>query len=275
MAALRQLPPLLAMLGAVSCGMPRAGDPVILVLGDEVVRRSAFDRHVRELEKRGGSPLAPEVRAALLETFLEERVIVLEARGRGLLGREASPDEEQHAVRQLLAVAGTGAAAVSDQEVADYYRQHASEFKRPESVTLRQILVATPNEAREVQRRLLRQPKSFEAQARATSRGPEAAEGGLMGTYARGQLPPELETAAFALPVGATSEIVETTLGYHVLRVEAREAAHEEGLVEAQGRIRALLSRQKSDQRIRQFVSDLMARAKVNHAAADRPPGPS
>jgi hypothetical protein len=60
-----------------------------------------------------------------------------------------------------------------------------------------------------------------------------------------------------------------------VLRVEAREAAHQESLEEAQGRIRALLSRQKSDQRIRQFVSELLAQAKVNHAAADRPSGPS
>ena len=159
--------------------------------------------------------------------------------------------------------------------VADYYRQHASEFKRPETVTLRQILVTTPNEARDVQRRLLKQPKNFETLARTSSRGPEAPEGGLMGTFARGQLPPELETAAFGLPVGGMSEIVETTLGYHVLRVEAREAAHQESLEEAQGRIRALLSRQKSDQRIRQFVSELLAQAKVNHAAADRPSGPS
>jgi parvulin-like peptidyl-prolyl isomerase len=275
MAALRQLPPLLALLGAVGCGPSRGGDPVILAFGNQVVRRSAFDHHVAELEKQGGSPLGPEVKAALLETFLEERVVVLEARARGLLGPKATPEEEQRAVRRLLGEAGATAGPVTDHEVATYYRAHAAEFKRPETVTLRQILVATPNEARDVQRRLLRQPKNFEALARAGSRGPEAAEGGLMGTFARGQLPPELEAAAFALPVGGMSEIVETTLGYHVLRVDAREAAHDESLEEAQGRIRALLSRQKSDQRIRQFVSDLMAQAKVNHAAADRLSGPS
>jgi parvulin-like peptidyl-prolyl isomerase len=275
MMVLRQPLALLFLLSALGCSKPRTGDPVILALGDQVVRRSAFDRHVAELEKRGGNPLGAEVRAALLETFLEERVVVLEARVRGLLGPKATADEEQHAVHQLLSEAGASAAPVGEGEVAEYYRQHASEFKRPETVTVRQVLVTTPNEARDVQRRLLKQPKNFENLARTTSRGPEAPEGGLMGTFARGQLPPELETAAFALPVGGMSEIVETTLGYHVLRVEAREAAHQESLEEAQGRIRALLSRQKSDQRIRQFVSELLAQAKVNHAAADRSPGPS
>ena len=46
-----------------------------------------------------------------------------------------------------------------------------------------------------------------------------------MGTFARGQLPAELEAAAFALPAGGTSDIVATSLGYHVLRVEARQEA--------------------------------------------------
>jgi hypothetical protein len=57
MKVLRQPLPLLALLSVLGCGKSRAGDPVILALGDQVVRRSAFDHHVAELEKRGGTPL--------------------------------------------------------------------------------------------------------------------------------------------------------------------------------------------------------------------------
>ena len=57
-------------------------------------------------------------------------------------------------------------------------------------MTLRQILVPTETEARDVRRRLQKDPKSFEALARARSKAPEAAAGGLMGTFSRGQLPP-------------------------------------------------------------------------------------
>jgi parvulin-like peptidyl-prolyl isomerase len=96
-----------------------------------------------------------------------------------------------------------------------------------------------------------------------------------MGTFARGELPPELEAAAFALPPGGLSPIVETNLGFHVLRAEERQAAREETLDEAAPRIRARLEGQKAERNVRQFVSELMAKAKVNHAAATAPIRPS
>lgn len=260
---------LLVALAAISCRDARAPDPVILELDQEVVRRSDFERHVAEVEARGGTPLAPEVRQGLLESFLEQRVLVMEARKRGILAKDAVREAEQSAVSELLSKA-VPPPTVTDEEVAAYYGAHAAEMSVPETVTVRQILVATENEARDV-RRKLRTPKDFENVARQSSKGPEAPEGGLMGTFARGQLPAELETAAFALPVGGTSDIVATSLGYHILRVDARQEARASSLPDVQGRIRALLTREKSDRSVRQFVDELLARAKVNHAAAIRP----
>jgi peptidyl-prolyl cis-trans isomerase C len=164
---------------------------------------------------------------------------------------------------------------VSDDEVAAYYQKHPEEFRVPETITVYQILLPNSNEARDVRRRLAKEPRSFETLARERSKGPEAEKGGLMGTFAPGQLPTELETVAFGLPPGRLSEIVETSLGYHLLKVEARLPAREETLPEAGSRIRTKLERQKADQRVREFVSDLMARAKVNHAAALSLPRPS
>lgn len=261
---------LLAALAAASCAGPPP-DPVVLEVDQQAVRRSDFERHLAALEARGGVTLTPEVRRGLLDTFLEERILVIEARKRGLLGPGAGPADEQRAVADLLARAVTSP-PVSDEDVAAYYKDHTAELAAPETVTLRQILVATENEARDVRRRLSRAPKDFEALARQTSRGPEAEAGGLMGTFSRGQLPAELEAAAFALPVGGTSEIVGTTLGYHVLRAEARQEAGPARLEDVQGRIRTLVTRERSDRAVRQFVADLLAHAKVNHAAATRPP---
>jgi peptidyl-prolyl cis-trans isomerase C len=246
---------------------------VILSFGEEVVRRSDFERHLAGLEAQGGGALPADVRRALLEPWLEERVQVLEARQRGLLKPGASSDEERRAVERLLAECSH--VGVTDEEVAAYYREHPDEFLRPETVALRQILVVTSNEARDVRRRLVKEPRSFEGIARERSKGPEGATGGLMGTFARGQLPPELEAAAFALPKGGLSDIVESTLGFHVLKVEERQAAREETLAEASPRIRASLEHQKAERNVQQFVSDLMAKAKVNHDAATTPLRPS
>lgn len=246
-------------------------DPVILELGDHAVRRSEFERHLAAVEGRGGAPLAPEVKTALFEPFLEERVLVLEARARGMTQEDAPAADQQAAVERLLADEVLAKVEVTPEEIAQHCRERLSEFDRPEMVVLRQIVVPTPNEARDIRRRLLREPRSFEALARTQSRGPEASEGGLMGAFARGELPPDLEKAAFALEQGVTSEIVSTPLGHHVLRVDERVPARPATLEECRTRVEPKLKRGKADRAVREFVRTVLARAKVNHEAVKAP----
>jgi hypothetical protein len=250
-----------------------AKDPVILQLDGEVVRRSDFERHLAAVA-RGLGPVDPAARRGILDAFLEERALVIEARGRGHLPPGAGPDEEPRAVARLLAEA-VHPSPVTEDEIAAYYQAHAAELAVPETVTLRQIVVATLNEARDVRRRLARSPMAFEVIARTQSKGEEAGAGGYMGPFQRGQLPPELEAVAFALPEGGTSEPIQTGLGYHVLRVESRQPARAPTLDEARERIRARLATAKRAEAERAFLAEVLARAKVNHEAALRPSPPS
>jgi hypothetical protein len=251
------------------CLARSASDPVILSLDGGELRRSEFERYVTELEARQQTALAAPVREALLQDWLERRVLVLAARGRGLLKGPASPEDERAAVELLLSDAIGAQVAVGDAEVDAYYAQHPDEFTVPEEVALRQILVPTANEARDVLRRLQKDPKTFELLAQTLSRGPEASRGGLMGRFARGQLPPELEAAAFALAQpGQTSGVVQTSLGHHVLRLESRAPSRTLSPAEARGLIRDKLAAARSARARRYFGGGLMARAKVNHEAA-------
>ncbi len=256
---------------ALGCSAARPADPPILTLGDQVVRRSDFEAYLRRMEARGGAPVEPAVRAALLEPFLEERLLVLEARRRGFCAAGVSESDEQAAVKALLDREVLGGIVVSEDDVAVYYEAHAEEFTQPERRSLRQILLPNENEARDIRRRLEREPRSFELLARARSRGPEAAQGGLMGTFARGELPQELNAAAFTLPEGVVSPVISTALGYHVLRVEALDPARRRSLDECRAEIRQRLLQRRSDESVRQFVRVLRARAKVNHDAAIAP----
>jgi len=268
-----KLLPLFLSLGlAPTCDRSRPSDPVILALGEQVVRRSDFDRHLDALEAKGGGPLSPDVRRALLQPFLEERALVLEARARGLLGASSTPEQEQAAVQRLLGEAVLGHAPATEEEVAAYFREHAALLRVPEKVWLRQILVPTENEARDVRRRLQKDPKSFEALARTLSRSPEASTGGVMGAFSRGELPPELEGVAFALAPRGGSDVARTSLGWHVLRVDRREPGREPTLEECRDRIRTELLRRKTDEAWRQFVRAVMARANVNHEIVEAPP---
>jgi len=253
-------------LGLASCEPSRPPDPVILALGEQVLRRSDFERHMKAIEARGDE-VTPAVREALLERFLEEKVLVLEARDRGLLAPGGSPEEEALAVRKLLE-SSVRPTSVAEEEIAAYYQEHLDRFRVEESLTLRQILVPTENEARDVRRRLQKDPRSFEALARTASRAPEAGAGGLMGSFPRGQLPPEIESAAFSLSPGVISDVVQSPFGYHIFRVDARDGARQRSFDECREEVRGILLRERSENSVRQFVQGLMARAKVNHEAA-------
>jgi parvulin-like peptidyl-prolyl isomerase len=261
----------LAAVAAVSACESR--DPAILTLDGETVCRSDFERHLAGVT-RGLGPVDPAARKGILEAYLEERALVIESRQRGHLPPGAGAGDEPEAVARLLAEA-VRPAEVTEDEITAFYRTHAAELAVPATVTLRQILVGTLNEARDVKRRLARDPKTFDAIARGQSKGQEAGAGGYMGPFERGQLPPELEAAAFALPEGGTSDPVETPLGYHVLRVESRQQAREPTLEEARAQIRARLTREHRAEAERAFVAEVLARAKVNHEAALRPSRPS
>ena len=141
---------LLVALALAGC---RRSDPgVLLEYEGEVVPRSDFENYLHDLETRGG-PVNAEVRAALRKTFIEERLLALEARREGLMKPGATREEQDAAVRTLLANQ-TAALGVTDGEIVSYYAAHKDSFRAPPTITIRQILVRTDREALELRQKL-------------------------------------------------------------------------------------------------------------------------
>jgi peptidyl-prolyl cis-trans isomerase C len=251
-------------LGALAaCSRGPLTESPLLRLDDQIVPRAEFEQHLLRIEDRDG-PVPDAVRETLLQSFLEERVLVLEARARGLVETGATAEDERAAVERLLAQDVLPSVSIPDERVRSYYEAHGEELSSPETITLRQILVPTLNEARDVRRRLHKDRRSFEQLARTRSRSPEAANGGLMGTFERGQLPPELEEAGFGLKPGQIGSIIETPLGFHVLRVDTRTEAKERTLEECREEIRNELFRKEYAAAVQRYVAALLERAEVN-----------
>ena len=59
---------------------------------------------------------------------------------------------------------------------------------------------------------------AFADVARDNSDCPSGAQGGDLGSFGRGQMVPEFETATFAMEVGDLSDVVETDFGYHLIQ---------------------------------------------------------
>lgn len=169
-------------------------------------------------------------------------------------------------VEAVLDKVASRAVPVSDIDVELYYHYHQKQFLRPERRTARHILVTVnpglPENTRAAARarieaiaaRLAKDPRRFEEQAMKHSECPSALHGGLLGAFVRGQLYPELEAALFALRPRQLSGIVETALGYHLLRCDAIEPAGVLGLEEVRQRIRQLLSERRRQTCLRAWL---------------------
>jgi peptidyl-prolyl cis-trans isomerase C len=87
----------------------------------------------------------------------------------------------------------------------------------PDKVHCAHILVKTEAEAKAILERLSRGEK-FANIAKEVSLCPSKKNGGDLGTFGRGKMVKEFETAAFALDKGQTSGTVKTKFGYHIIK---------------------------------------------------------
>ena len=164
---------------------------------------------------------------------------------------------------------------VTDAEQRQFFTENQERMIQPEGVRVRHILVsvaaadgpeqktAKRKEADELRARLVA-GADFAAVARESSDDPgSAAKGGELGWLRRGQTVPSFEAAAFALPAGQLSEVVESRFGYHLLEVEEKRAESKLGFEEVQPRIEAAIRQHKVEQAVRAKLNELGSKAKI------------
>lgn len=162
-----------------------------------------------------------------------------------------------------------GEPQVTDQEIAQYYQDHQNDYQVPDEVQVRHILISVPTgadakvdqAAKEKAEDLLKQIKAgadFATLAKKYSDDPGTKDqGGELGFIQHGVTVPAFENVAFSLQPGQVSDVVKTQYGYHIIKVEAKEAAHTKPLDEVKGEILATLTRAKEGQQQARYAQQL------------------
>lgn len=120
----------------------------------------------------------------------------------------------------------------TEEEIRKYYEENEAEFNKGKEVKARHILLrldadadeetqaAVKKKAEEILQQL-KDGADFAEMAKQHSEDPgSAANGGDLGFFTKGMMVPEFENAAFATEPGAISDLVQTSYGYHILKVE-------------------------------------------------------
>ena len=145
---------------------------------------------------------------------------------------------------------------VTDEEIGEYYDKHRQDYEGREAVRIRQIFLPVPEgadravrdrvraEASQLRERILKGER-FEMMAARYSKGPAAAEGGDIGFVERGVMVPEVEKAAFSLPVGEVSTVIETEMGVQIIVVVDKKGAGLKPLPVVRDEIKAKIEDEK------------------------------
>ena len=125
---------------------------------------------------------------------------------------------------------------ISDSQVESYYNSHKDQYRTPERVQARHILIKTtgktPAEITQLKAKaedLLKQIKAggdFAKLAQKNSEDPgSAAKGGDLGWIVRGQMVKNFEDSVFSLKPKDVSDVITTEYGFHIIQVMAKEPA--------------------------------------------------
>ncbi len=236
---------------------------------------------------------ADKVKSNLLDSFIEERLLLTEAERRNV---EPNRELLKKMMNQIAASSSQSAEAadprkdpeleknlieslkmqqylhdhllknisIKEEDCEAYYQQHMSEFIRDDVLHLREILVEDEGQAQKIRASLVSsRSKNFAELARLFSKAPSAVEGGDLGAFQRGDLPQEFEKVVFALQPGTASKIVRTKYGYHIFLVEEKVQAHQQKLWEVRDQIKERLQQERERELISQELANLAGRIPI------------
>jgi peptidyl-prolyl cis-trans isomerase SurA len=178
---------------------------------------------------------------------------------------------EDFAPTQVIRAEVTERIAVPEQDQHAYYDAHAAEFTVPAQATVREIVIRSTDadraakraQAEAVRARAAAPGADFAAIASEVSDAGTKKNGGLLGSVKKGDLSASLDTAAFTLPVGAVSDVIEADYGFHIVKVDARTEEQVKPFAEVQPDIEKNIQTDKFGPAYKTYIQKAWAEATI------------
>jgi peptidyl-prolyl cis-trans isomerase SurA len=165
---------------------------------------------------------------------------------------------------------------VTTEEARKYYEAHLNEFTTHPTVTLREILILVPGDAKglnvaadeaakakaeTMRARVTTGRESFETVAAEVSESPSKANAGLIGPLSVTDISPDLRKLIEGMKPGDVSELIRTPRGYQILKLETMSTAQTMTLDQAREQISERVFTDKRRAEFQKYVEKLRAQA--------------
>ena len=169
--------------------------------------------------------------------------------------------------------------SITEEEARQYYRAHPEQFMKPAMITVREISVLVPSEARSGEQVVnvaadeaaLEKVKSARARAlkgedfaalvAEMSQSGSKANGGLIGPLNLNELAEGLQKLLGPLKTGDIAEPIRTPVGYQLLKVEKKDDATVQPFESVRNEVSMRVQGERSQVEMQKFVDALRAQA--------------
>jgi len=257
---------LAVILGALAACQPKSSapadtSPAVATVNGVPIARDLYEYYVKSATGKASAELPPDVRDKLLDNLVRAELVSQEAVKQGI---DKSGDTASILELSRLNVLEQ---ALSDRYLkdkkptdAELHAEYESDMAQAPKMEYRaaHILVATEPFAEKLVQRLDRGEK-FEDLAKAESMDPSKSNGGEIG-WLRAGMPPQMMNALAGLKPGEyTKTPVQTSYGWHILKLEESRAVSPPPYDQVKQRVEQIVE----TKRFRSYMDELMRTAKV------------
>jgi len=209
-----------------------------------------------------------------LQALLKDKGISLEKLTETLATEGATIEDykdeirESRIKRKVIEKAVKSKIAVSEEEIGEYYAKHRDEYEGKAANRIQQILIVKPKDADEGVYKTLRakaegileklkDDESFDLMVDLHSQGPAAGSGGDLGFVEKGMMFPEVDSVAFSLKRGEISDVIESPVGFHIIKIIDRRGAGIKPVEEVRGEIIWKIGNEKMQKKFEEWLKEL------------------
>ncbi|MDO9515548.1 MAG: peptidylprolyl isomerase [Syntrophales bacterium] len=215
-----------------------------------------------------------------LQDLLKNKGISVEKFRETLAAEGATLDEYKDEIRRsrikgkVIDKTVKSKVSVGEEEIGEYYAKHRDEYEGKEANRIQQILLVKPKDADEGVYKTLRAQaegileklkdgESFDLMVDTHSQGPAAGSGGDLGFVEKGMMFPKVDTVAFSLKRGEISDVIESPVGFHIIKIIDRRGAGIKPVEEVRGEIIWKIGNEKVQKKFEEWLKELREKSFV------------